>query len=133
MNLKQDLDALGSLDVLIDNAAFVRVGRLEAISEPEIKTIVAIELRGPILPIRAAPIVAAFYTTYAAAKANPARFGEALRREQKSEGVHVLTAHPCGTDAPMTKSDRAGTELGFSRQPKSAVAEGIVAGVETCA
>jgi short-subunit dehydrogenase len=52
-----------------------------------------------------------FYATYAATKAGLARFGEALRRKLKGEGVHVLTAYPGGTDTPMMKSNRAGPEL----------------------
>jgi len=65
----------------------------------------------------------------AAAKAGFARFGEALRRELKGEGVHVLTVYPGGTDTPMMRSNRAGPELGFGREPASAVAEAIVAGI----
>jgi short-subunit dehydrogenase len=71
-----------------------------------------------------------FYATYAATKAGLARFGEALRRELKGEGVQVLTAFPGGTDTPMMKSNRAGPELGFSREPASAVATAILAAIE---
>ncbi|MNV70730.1 putative oxidoreductase SadH [compost metagenome] len=74
---------------------------------------------------------APFYTTYAAVKAGLAHFGESLRRELKGEGIHVLTAYPGGTDTPMMQSNRAGPELGFSREPASAVAEAIVQGIET--
>ena len=76
-------------------------------------------------------IGAPFYATYAAAKAGLARFGEALRRELKGEGIHVLTVYPGGTDTPMMKSNRAGPELGFSREPASAVADAIVEGIES--
>ena len=72
-----------------------------------------------------------FYATYAGVKAGLARFGEALRRELKGEGVHVLTAYPGGTDTPMMKSNRAGPELGFAREPASDVAEAIVEGIES--
>jgi uncharacterized oxidoreductase len=64
-------------------------------------------------------------------KAGLAHFGEALRRELNGEGIHVLTAYPGGTDTPMMKSNRAGPELGFSREPASAVADSIVAGLES--
>jgi uncharacterized oxidoreductase len=77
-----------------------------------------------------AVIGAPFYATYAATKAGLARFGEALRRELKGEGIHVMTAYPGGTDTPMMKSNRAGPELGFSREPASAVADAIVEGIE---
>ena len=45
-------------------------------------------------------IGAPFYAAYAAAKAGLDRFGEALRRELKGEGIHVLTIYPGGTDTP---------------------------------
>ncbi len=76
-------------------------------------------------------IGAPFYVTYAAVKAGVAAFGESLRRELKGEGIHVLTVYPGGTDTPMMKSNRAGPELGFSREPASAVADAIAGGIET--
>ncbi|HEY1926224.1 MAG TPA: SDR family NAD(P)-dependent oxidoreductase [Caulobacteraceae bacterium] len=149
-SLRQTLDALGGLDILVNNAGGVRAGRLEAISEAEIEAMVAVDLLAPILLTRAALpalrasgeavivnvtsgialVGAPFYTTYAGVKAGLSRFGEALRRELKGEGVHVLTAYPRGTDTPMMKSNRAGPELGFGREPASDVADAIVEGIE---
>jgi short-subunit dehydrogenase len=148
--LRQTLAAMGGLDVLINNAGGVRAGRLENTTEAEIEAMVAVDLLAPIVLTRAALpelrasgdamivnitsgaalVGAPFYATYAAVKAGLAHFGEALRRELKGEGVHVLTAYPGGTDTPMMKSNRAGPELGFAREPASAVAEAIVAGME---
>ena len=73
---------------------------------------------------------APFYSTYVAAKAGLGRFGEALRRELKGEGIHVLTVYPGGTDTPMMSSYRAGADLGFSREPASAVADAVIEGIE---
>jgi uncharacterized oxidoreductase len=75
-------------------------------------------------------IGAPFYATYAAAKAGLARFGEALRRELKGEGIHVLIVYPGATDTPMIKTNRAGPELGFGREPASAVADATIEGIE---
>ena len=147
--LEAGLENLGGLDILVNNAGGVRAGRLEDTSEAEIRAMIEVDLVAPILLTRAAlPHLRAggdglvvnvtsgialiglpFYATYAAAKAGFARFGEALRRELKGEGVHVLTVYPGGTDTPMMKSNRAGPELGFGREPASAVAEAIVAGI----
>jgi short-subunit dehydrogenase len=149
--LQKARDALGGLDILVNNAGGVRAGRLEMTSEAEIEAMVTVDLLAPILLTRAALptlrasgdavvvnvtsgialVGAPFYTTYAAVKAGLARFGEALRRELKGEGVHVLTAYPSGTDTPMMKSNRAGPELGFGREPASDVAAAIVEGIET--
>lgn len=148
--IRQAVEILGGLDVLVNNAGGVRAGRLENTPEAELQAMIDVDLVAPILLTRAALpalrasgdamvvniasgialIGAPFYATYAAAKAGIARFGEALRRELKDEGVHVLTAYPGGTDTPMMKSNRAGPELGFSREPASAVAAAIVDGIE---
>ena len=148
--LKQAVATLGGLDILVNNAGGVRAGRLENTSEAEIEAMIAVDLTAPILLTRAALpalrasgnamvvnvtsgialIGAPFYATYAAAKAGLARFGEALRRELKGEGIHVLTAYPGATETPMMTSNRAGPELGFSREPASAVADAIVQGIE---
>lgn len=148
--LESGIRALGGLDILVNNAGGVRAGRLENMSEEEIMAMINVDLLAPILLTRAAlPVLRAsgeaavvnvssgialvgapFYATYAAAKAGLAHFGEALRRELKGEGIHVLTVYPAGTDTPMMKSNRAGPELGFSREPASAVAASIVEGIE---
>jgi short-subunit dehydrogenase len=148
--LQGALRALGGLDVLVNNAGGVRAGRLEATTEAEIEAMLTVDLLAPILLTRAALpslrasgdamvvnitsgialIGAPFYATYAAAKAGLARFGEALRRELKGEGVHVLTVYPGGTDTPMMKTNRAGPELGFNREPASAVADATIEGIE---
>lgn len=148
--LKHAISALGGLDILINNAGGVRAGRLENTPEEELQAMIEVDLVAPILLTREALpalrqsgdamivnvasgialIGAPFYATYAATKAGLARFGEALRRELKGEGIHVLTAYPGGTDTPMMQSNRAGPELGFSREPASAVADAIVDGIE---
>jgi uncharacterized oxidoreductase len=148
--IKETLDALGGFDILVNNAGGVRAGRLENTDEAELQAMIDVNLVGPIMLTRSAIpalrasgeamvvnvssgialVGAPFYATYAAVKAGIARFGESLRRELKGEGVHVLTVYPGGTDTPMMKSSRAGPELGFSREPASAVADAIVAGIE---
>jgi short-subunit dehydrogenase len=150
LTLQQALDVLGGLDILVNNAGGVRAGRLEAISQREIEVMLNVDLVAPILLTRAAlPVLresgsamivnvtsgialigAPFYATYAAAKGGLARFGEALRRELKGEGVHVLTVYPGGTDTPMMKTNTAGPELGFGREPASAVADATIEGIE---
>jgi short-subunit dehydrogenase len=149
--LEQALSALGGLDILVNNAGGVRAGRLENIPEAELRAMIDVNLVAPILLTRAALpalrqsgdamvvniasgialIGAPFYATYAAVKAGVASFGESLRRELKGERIHVLTVYPGGTDTPMMKSNRAGPELGFSREPASAVADAIAGGIET--
>lgn len=148
--LKQAVTALGGLDVLVNNAGGVRAGRLENTSELELQAMIEVGLTAPILLTRAAlPVLrqsgeatvvnvasgialvgVPFYATYAAVKAGLAHFGEALRRELKGEGIHVLTVYPGGTDTPMMKSNRAGPDLGFSREPAEAVADAIATAIE---
>ena len=148
--LEGAVDALGGLDILINNAGAVRAGRLTDIPENEIRTMVEVDLVAPILLTRAAlPALRAgsdgmvvnvtsaialiampFYATYAAVKAGLASFGESLRRELSGEGVHVMTVYPSGTDTPMMASSQAGADVGFSLEPAENVAEAIVAGIE---
>lgn len=149
-SLDKAMQALGGLDILVNNAGGVRAGRLENIAEADIEQMVNVDLLAPILLTRAAMpalrasgdamvvnvasgialVGAPFYATYAGVKAGLAHFGEALRRELAGEGIHVLTAYPAGTDTPMMKSNRAGPELGFMREPASAVADAIVEAIE---
>jgi len=148
--LKFALEKLGGLDVLVNNAGGVRAGRLEDTTEAEIRTMIEVNLLGPILLTRAALpklrassdglvvnitsgialVAAPFYATYAGVKGGLAKFGESLRRELKGEGVHVMTVYPGATDTPMMSSSKAGPELGFSREPAAAVASAVIAGIE---
>ena len=72
---------------------------------------------------------APFYETYATVTAGLAYFGEAPRRELKREGI--LTVSSAVGRTPMMKSNRAGPEPGFTREPASAVADAIAEGIET--
>jgi short-subunit dehydrogenase len=144
------IQALGGLDILVNNAGGVRAGRLDEVEEDELRSMLQVDLVSPILLTRdAMPALRAsgeamivnissviamvgipFYATYAAAKAGIAQFGEALRRELAGEGVHVLTVFPAGTDTPMMRTNQAGADLGFGREPVADVAAAIVAGIE---
>jgi uncharacterized oxidoreductase len=148
--LKLASDKLGGLDVLVNNAGGVRAGRLERTTGAEIRTTIEVDLVAPILLTRAALpalraggdglvvnvtsgialVAAPFYATYAGVKGGLAKFGEALRRELKGEGVHVMTVYPGATDTPMMSSSRAGPELGFTREPARAVAAAVMEGIE---
>jgi uncharacterized oxidoreductase len=149
-SLEGALTTLGGLDVLVNNAGGVRASRLENTAEEDIVAMVQVNLLAPVLLTRralpylrsggdsmivnitsaAALIGMPFYATYCGAKAGLARFGEALRRELKGEGVRVLTVYPSGTDTPMMKTSRAGAAQGFSLEPAAAVARAVVAGME---
>jgi NAD(P)-dependent dehydrogenase (short-subunit alcohol dehydrogenase family) len=147
--LSATLATLGGLDVLVNNAGGVRAGRIEDTSEAEIRSMIEVNLLAPIMLSRAAlPHLRAsgdsliinvtavtalvglpFYAVYCAAKAGCSNFAEALRRELKGEGVHVITVYPAGTDTPMMRTNRGTAKLGFAREPASNVADAIMAGV----
>lgn len=153
VTLESALKALGGLDILINNAGGVRAGRLEDTSEAEIRAMIEVDLVAPILLTRAALpairsggdslivnitsgialVAAPFYATYAGVKAGLAKFGESLRRELKGEGVHVMTVYPGATDTPMMRSSRAGPELGFVKEPASAVSDAVMDGIDKLA
>jgi short-subunit dehydrogenase len=143
------LTQFGSLHCLINNAGNVRAGRLESMPEADILTQIDVNLTAPIFLTRAALphlkssgdamivniasgialIGIPFYSVYAAAKAGLARFGESLHRELQGEGVSVMTVYPGATDTPMMETNRAGPELGFTRESPGDVAGAIVAGI----
>ncbi|CAN7754767.1 SDR family NAD(P)-dependent oxidoreductase [Rhizobium sp. LjRoot258] len=147
--LEQAVAALGGLDVFVNNAGGAHVGRLKDMDEAKLQAM--IDVAAPILLTRAAlPMLrdssdamvvnvssdtalagTPFYAIYASVRAGLAHFSEALRRELKRDGIHVLTVYPHGTDMPMIRSNRAFAGPGTSREPASAIAEAIAGGIET--
>ncbi|MEV4148783.1 SDR family NAD(P)-dependent oxidoreductase [Amycolatopsis sp. NPDC049691] len=147
-------EALGGLDVLINNAGNVRAAPLEDIDVADIRAMVALNLLAPVLTTRAAlPHLRAagaahgnaalvgissaaglvgtpFYATYAATKAGLMRFGEALRRELHGSGIHVASVYPGPVDTPMMTTTRAGADLGYGLRPVGEVVAEIVAALE---
>lgn len=127
----------------------MRAGRLEDVAESEVISQIALNLTAAILLTRAAlPALRAggdalvvnvssgialvgmpFYTTYAAAKADIAALGEALRRELYGEGVHVLTVYPGATSTPMMDTSKAGPEHGFDYESPDNVATAALAAI----
>jgi short-subunit dehydrogenase len=144
------VEALGGIDVLVNNAGGVRAGKLDDIAEDDILRMIEVNLTAPILLTRAAlPQLRAagdavivnvssgialvgtpFYASYAAVKAGIAHFGEALRRELKGEGVHVLTVYPGATETPMMATSKVGPATGVTRDTPQAVAQALVQGIE---
>lgn len=147
--LEQALFSLGGLDVLVNNAGGEGPGRLENTDAAELQAMV--DVTAPILVTRAAlPLLrdsgdamvvnvfsgiarvgTPFYATYAAVKIGLSHFGEALLRELKRRGIHVLTVYPDGMSMPMLKSSGAGPESGVLQEPASAIAEAIAEGIES--
>lgn len=148
--LDQAASAFGGLEVLINNAGNTAAGRLENISEADIRAMIEVNLLAPILFTRAAlPLLRQsggamvvnvssgfgligfpFYTVYCAAKGGLSMFGEALRRELMGEGVHVLTAYPAATDTPMMATSGIGPKTGVTLESPQSVAAAIVKGME---
>lgn len=144
------VERFGELNMVINNAGNVRAGRLDRVTEDEVRAQVEVNVTAPILLTRAAlPSLRAsggglvvnissaialvglpFYATYAGSKAALAQFGEALRRELHGEGVSVLTVYPGATSTPMMDSSHAGPEHGFDYEPPETVAAAIVAAIE---
>jgi short-subunit dehydrogenase len=140
----------GGLDILVNNAGNISAGRLERISEADIRAMIDVGLLAPILLTRTAlPLLKAsgsamvvnvasgfaligmpFYSVYSGVKAGLSQFGEALRRELIGENVHVLTAYPIATDTPMLSTWDSRAALGGDLASPRTVAATIIEGME---
>ncbi len=118
---------LGTVSILINNAAVLAHGEISTLTGEEIQRAVAVNLISPIdltrlleddlaenngvvlfvasnarfIPLPSASI-------YGATKAAMANLADSLRYELEPRGIHVMTAYPPDTDTPMLASLREG-------------------------
>lgn len=146
--------ALGPIDVLISNAGVMSLGPVAQLDPAEAQKMIALNYLAPVALLRAmlpkmlerrsgvlvnVTSMAALVTLpgwiyQSSSKTASATFSEALRREVRGSGVHVLTVYPGMTDTPMTQGglDRygrsglvkllpLGTPAGFARTVRRSV------------
>ncbi len=122
--IEQAADALGGVDVLINNAGVMNFGAFSAESPESISTLVKVNIQGPMLLTRAllprliaqghgrivnvgsifGSIGFAWFTSYSTSKFASRGFSEALRRELEGTGVGVTYVAPRATRTPINNS-----------------------------
>lgn len=138
----------GKVDVLVNNAGVVSGGRLDEISKEDIDRMVGVNVWAPlrltqiVLPHmrqrKAGAIVnissvagrmgVPFYATYCASKFAMRGFSEALRRELRPDGVHVMAVFPGGTATDMLENvefERFGVSIATAQQVGAAIVRGV--------
>ncbi len=138
----------GKIDVLVNNAGVVTGGRLDEIDPDDVRRMTDVNIWAPIrltqmtLPhMRAAgrgTIVnisslagrmgVPFYATYSSSKYALRGFSEALRRELRPDGIHVVAVFPGGTATDMIENiefDRFGLGVATAQQVGRAVVRGV--------
>jgi NAD(P)-dependent dehydrogenase (short-subunit alcohol dehydrogenase family) len=132
--VRQVRRAFGRLDCLVNNAGILRVGSLASLPVRALESILAVNLRGPLLMTRAAlpsmlrrragaivnvasllgKMGMADYVTYCASKFGVVGMTEALADELRGTGVSVWAVCPGQVDTAMARAagaaaaDRAG-------------------------
>ena len=149
-------DALGGIDLLVNNAGIPCAKRFDDITDEEFERVMAVNFFGVVhvtraaLPaLRAHPgghvaivsslagLIAVYgYTAYAASKFALTGFAEALRQELRSAGVGVSVLYPPDVDTPQlaeenrTKPAETRAVAGNARvMTPEAVAESLLAGI----
>lgn len=141
------VETMGGLDGVVNAAGIVAFGPLAELSDDALDALVATDLTGPLRVMRAAlevmdggffvnitGVVAeqpmAGIATYSAAKAGLSAATQALGRELRRHGIHVMDARPPHTETGLASRPIAGTAPSFPEglDPKH-VATTIVAGL----
>jgi len=136
------------IDVLVNNAGVVAGGRLDGITEDDVRRMVDVNLWAPVrltqlaLPHMreagsgtvvnissvAGRVGLPYYATYCASKFAMRGFSEALRRELRPDGIHVLAVYPGGTATDMLENvefERVGLPVSTAQQVARAVLRGV--------
>lgn len=142
------LEEFGRIDVLVNNAGVVTGGRLDEIDREDVGRMVGVNVWAPVrltqlvLPIMreqgsgtivnvsslAGRMGVPYYATYCATKFALRGFSEALRRELRPEGIHVMAVYPGGTATDMLENvefDRFGLSIATAEQVGRAIVRGV--------
>jgi short-subunit dehydrogenase len=145
------IDHYGRVDVLVNNAGVVTGGRLDEIAAEDIRRITDVNVWAPMrlsqiaLPhMRAAEsgtivnissiagrVGMPYYATYCASKYALRGFSEALRRELRRDGVHVMAVYPGVTATDLLEGveiDGLGVPIATAQQVGRAVLRGVERG-----
>ncbi|MBB3047589.1 short-subunit dehydrogenase [Litorivivens lipolytica] len=125
--ISQQVDALGSLDVLVNNAGITQRSLAAKTNPAVMKKVMAVDWQAPME--LALALLPALYKTrgaiinigsmagwmpvpgragYCAAKSALAQFFEVLRMEEADNGIHVLMVYPSFLDTPIEKNALGG-------------------------
>ncbi len=138
----------GKIDVLVNNAGVVTGGRLDEIEADDVRRMIDVNIwatirltqlalphmreakGGTIVNISslAGRMGVPFYATYCASKYAVRGFSEALRRELRPDGIHVMAVYPGGTATDMVENvefDRLGLPLATAPQVGRAIMRGV--------
>ena len=138
----------GRIDVLVNNAGVVTGGRIDEIDREDIGRMVGVNVwaplrltqlvvphmrevkRGTIINISsvAGRVGVPYYATYSASKFAMRGFSEALRRELRPDGIHVMAVYPGGTATDMLENvefDRFGMGVATADQVGRAILRGV--------
>jgi len=138
----------GRIDVLVNNAGVLAGGRLDEIDREDIGRIVGVNVwapmrlaqlalphmreakRGTIVNVSsvAGRIGVPYYAAYSASKFAMRGFSEALRREVRPDGIHVVGVYPGGTATDMLENidfDRIGMSIATAEQVARAIRNGV--------
>jgi len=142
------LERFGRIDVLVNNAGVVAGGRLDDIGADDVRRMVDVNIwatirltqlalphmreakSGTIINISslAGRMGVPFYATYCASKFAVRGFSEALRRELRPDGIHVMGVYPGGTATDMIENvefDRLGMTIATADQVARIIVRGV--------
>ena len=139
---------LGRIDVLVNNAGVVTGGRIDEVEKEDIGRMVGVNVWAPLrltqlvvphmrarksgtivnMSSMAGRVGVPYYAPYSASKYAMRGFSEALRRELRPDGIHVVAVYPGGTATDMMENvefERFGLGVATAEQVAKAIMNGV--------